>query len=259
MGTQSAPARFLQANLHHAAAAAAVVECCLVERKADLALIQEPWVHNSTILGLNAAGKVLYNTSGTKPRACIIFNNNTEFLPVAELCTDDLIAAYVNLKGWRGPRVIVCSAYLPGEKTNPSAELIPVVEYAQRHNAELLVGCDANAHHTNWGSTDVNDRGELLNDFLIANCLQTLNNGCEPTFVTRVRQEVLDITFATINLARHIFDWRVSDENSMSDHRHICFNLTKQLSTQTVTFRDPRRTDWAGYCSHLERNLESVL
>jgi hypothetical protein len=201
---------------------------------------------------------MLYNTEGTKPRACIVFNRNIEFLPVPELCTDDLVAAYVNLKGWKGQRVIMCSAYLPGDKVNPAADLDAVVDYARRHNAELLVGCDANAHHTGWGSTDINERGELLHDFLLINSLQTLNLGCEPTFVTRARKEVLDITFATPHLARHIENWKVSGVESMSDHRHICFNLTFSLSVQTVIFRDPRRTNWAGYNNALERTLESA-
>ncbi|XP_047987120.1 uncharacterized protein LOC125226978 [Leguminivora glycinivorella] len=179
-----APARVLQANIHHAAAATAIVESQLAGH-VDLALLQEPWVRNSEILGLKSV----------------------------ELCTDDLVAAYVNLKGWSGRRVILCSAYLPGEKQDPSADLTAVAEYARRHNAELLVGCDANAHHTNWGSTDINDRG------------------CAPTFVTRVRKEVLDLTFASANLA----------------------------SVQTFTFRDPRRTDWEGYNNSLELNLDSVM
>lgn len=203
-------------------------------------------------------GNILYNTIGIKPRACIVFNRNIEFLPVPELCADDLVAAYVNLKGWKGQRVIICSAYLPGDKVNPAADLEAVVDYARRHNAELLVGCDANAHHTNWGSTDINDRGELLHDFLLTNCLQILNLGCEPTFVTRVRKEVLDITFATSNLARHIESWKVSEVESLSDHRHICFNVAFSLSVQTLTFRDPRRTDWEGYRSSLEHNLDSA-
>ncbi|XP_063368589.1 uncharacterized protein LOC134660777 [Cydia amplana] len=252
-----APARVLQANIHHAAAATAIVESRLAGH-VDLALLQEPWVRNSTILGLNSVGKVLYNTNGIKPRACIAFGKNIDFLPVPELCTDDLVAAYVNLKGWSGQRIILCSAYLPGDRNDPSAELTAVADYARRHNAEILVGCDANAHHTNWGSTDINDRGELLHDFLLFNNFQILNIGCTPTFVTRVRKEVLDLTFASSNLARHIQNWRVSDVESLSDHKHICFNICFSLSVQTVTFRDPRRTDWEGYRSSLERNLESA-
>lgn len=250
-------ARVLQANLHHASAAAAVVECCLVKGKASLALIQEPWVANTQVLGLNDAGKILCDNTGMRPRACIVFNKNVDFLPITEVCNSDLVAAFVNLKGWNGARVIMCSAYLPGEKEDPTEDLARVVAYAAQHNAELLIGCDANAHHTSWGSTDTNKRGEVLFDFLITNHLITLNVGCTPTFVTRVRQEVLDITIVTNNLARHIDKWQVSNENSMSDHRHITFEVRAALNTQTTTYRDPRSTDWAGFRNQLAQHLAS--
>lgn len=231
------------------------MECCLLEGQASLALIQEPWVANTQVLGLGTAGKVLVNSTGIRPRACIIFNNNVDFLPIPEVCSDDLVAAFVDLKGWSGARVIVCSAYLPGERDNPTGDLAKVVDYAALNNAELLVGCDANAHHTAWGSTDINNRGELLFDYLLINNLTTLNLGCEPTFVTRARQEVLDITFATNNLARHINDWHVSNENSMSDHRHIIFEIKAALDSQIITYRDPRLTDWDVFKGKLRQTL----
>ncbi|XP_061728803.1 uncharacterized protein LOC133533774 [Cydia pomonella] len=104
--------------------------------------------------GLNRAGKVLIYEKGAKPRACIVFNKNINFLPVTELCSEDQVAAYVDLKGRGALKVIVCSAYLPGEKQDPTEELTKVLEYAQAQKAELIVGCDANAHHTIWGSTN---------------------------------------------------------------------------------------------------------
>lgn len=231
------------------------MECCLLEGQAHLALIQEPWVANSQILGLDAAGKILVHSTGNRPRACIVFQQGVDFLPIPEVCNDDLVAAFVNLNGWCGARAIVCSAYLPGERDDPTEDLARVVDYAARNNAELLVGCDANAHHTAWGSTDTNSRGELLFDFLLTNNLTTLNIGCTPTFVTRARQEVLDITFATNNLARHVINWHVSNENSMSDHRHISFEVQAKLETQIVTYRDPRTTDWSVFQDKLSQTL----
>ena len=136
------------------------------------------------IAGLNNAGKILVHEKGCKPRACIVFNKKTNFLPVSELCSEDTVVAYVEVKGQNRPKVLFCSAYLPGEKQDPTEELTKVVDYARRQKSELIVGCDANAHHTIWGSTGINKRGELLSDFLLSNCLYLLNNGHTPTFVT---------------------------------------------------------------------------
>ncbi|XP_059049712.1 uncharacterized protein LOC131844769 [Achroia grisella] len=157
-------ANIVQVNLHHAMAATAVIENLFRKNDLDLTLIQEPWLNKATPLGLNASGNILFNTTGTKPRACILFNKKLDFLTVPELCTDDLVTAFVNFPGCTGSKVLVCSAYLPGHDENnkiikdPTTGLQPVVEYARKHKAELLVGCDANAHHTNWGSSDINTR-----------------------------------------------------------------------------------------------------
>lgn len=257
MAIQGGKVKVLQANLHHATAASAVVEKCLCDGRADLALIQEPWIANSDILGLNAAGKIISNKSGNRPRACIVYNKNINLLPVTEVCSDDLVAAILVLDGSKA-RTLVCSAYLPGEKENPAEDLERVVEYARRHRLQLLVGCDANAHHTSWGSSDINSRGNVLYDFLLTNGLHAVNKGCKPTFVTCVRQEVLDITIATNDLARRINDWHVSDEPSMSDHNHIYFDLLGSSSSQKVTFRNPRVTDWGAFRDKLKVNLEDV-
>jgi hypothetical protein len=46
--------RFLQINLHHSKAATATLCQQLGERKADIALIQEPWLYRGQIRGLTS-------------------------------------------------------------------------------------------------------------------------------------------------------------------------------------------------------------
>ncbi|XP_048478231.1 uncharacterized protein LOC125488794 [Plutella xylostella] len=122
--------KILQANLQHAKASSAVACKVLQEDGLDMALLQEPWIHGNTVLGLTAAG----------------------------FCTDDLVAAHVMLPGCEGMKLIVSSAYLPGEHTDPSTALAPLVEYCEDQNAQLVIGADCNSHHTAWGSTDTNKR-----------------------------------------------------------------------------------------------------
>ncbi|XP_048486450.1 uncharacterized protein LOC125490643 [Plutella xylostella] len=62
------------------------------------------------------------------------------------------------LPGCEGMKLIVSSAYLPGEHTDPSTALAPLVEYCEDQNAQLVIGADCNSHHTAWGSTDTNKR-----------------------------------------------------------------------------------------------------
>ena len=87
--------------------------------------------------------------------------------------------------------------------------------------SHLVIGCDANAHHATWGSTNINSRGVYLFNFIMANNLDIMDNGNRHTFVTCNRQEVIDITIATFYAGSFIRDWYVTEEVSYSDHRYI--------------------------------------
>jgi hypothetical protein len=61
----------------------------------------------------------------------------------------------------------------------------------------VFIGCDANTHHTLWGSTGSNPIGESLREFLVSSNLNILNHGNEPTFVVFNGKEVTDLTLGT--------------------------------------------------------------
>ena len=58
-------------------------------------------------------------------------------------------------------RLVVCSAYLPYDSKDPppSRELEELMCYCEMEDLYLIVGCDSNAHHTAWGSTNGNGTG----------------------------------------------------------------------------------------------------
>ena len=66
------------------------------------------------------------------------------------------------------------------------------------------MGCDANAQHTVWDSTDINARGEDLFSFIAGSDLEVANVSNEPTFRNALRGEVLDLTHSQWRLARDI-------------------------------------------------------
>lgn len=55
--------------------------------------------------------------------------------------------------------------------------------------------------------------------------LVILNRGKEPTFATAVRKEVLDMSFASRSFLGRISNWRVSKEETASEHREINFEI----------------------------------
>ncbi|XP_073948990.1 uncharacterized protein [Choristoneura fumiferana] len=155
-----------------------------------------------------------------------------------------------------GKALIFSSAYLPYEATDPITPLLrSLVENSSKANTGLIIGCDANAHHVIWGSSDVNKRGEKLLDFLVSSSLQIMNKGNDPTFVNAKRGEVIDVTLATNNICRNITKWHVSNETTLSDHRYICFRYRINEPIKTVLKRNPRNTDWLSFKKDLKVEL----
>jgi len=92
------------------------------------------------------------------------------------------------------------------------------VEHFQKEKLSLLIVCDANGQHEIWGSTDTNQRGECLFEFILYHNLEISNVGTTPAFETRVRDEVLDVTLLSRSLKIHLKDWHVSPDKSVRSY-----------------------------------------
>ena len=54
-----------------------------------------------------------------------------------------------------------------------------------------------------------------------------------------------------------VSNWHVSSDESFSDHRYICFKIQSQVF-ETVIYRNPKETDWAGYRQDLSALIGSI-
>ncbi|GJQ67895.1 hypothetical protein Trydic_g16655 [Trypoxylus dichotomus] len=204
----------------------------------DIVLIQEPWIIKGKVCGLTIGGWALVHGLDPNPRSCLLrpdiqWTHNSE--------TRNLLLG---------------SAYLPYDQEGPppTSEVKTLMSYSEAHKLQFLLGCDANAHHTIWGSTDTNKRGESLISHFVTNGLVTLNRGNKPTFVTVSRAEVIDVTVCTPRFARWVKQWHVSDEPSLSDHRYIRFDI--ELPQVNKMYRNPSNCNWDAYRERLIEELE---
>ena len=110
---------------------------------------------------------------------------------------------------------------------------------------------------TLWGSTDVYPRGDSLMEYMVSTTLNVLNKGSEPTFLNVRRRQVIDPTLGTTLVGNLVSDWHVSSEESLSDHRYICFKIESQVF-ETVIYRNPKETDWAGYRQDLSALIGGI-
>jgi hypothetical protein len=128
--------------------------------------------------------------------------------------------------------VILGSAYLPyDDAVLPLPRELERLEAGCRGGgAHLIIGCDGNALHTSWWSSDSNERGEFLFNYIMVNGFDIMNRGNRPTTVTSNRQEVVDIMIATYYAGNFVKNWYLSEEVSCSDQRQSAVWCREQRS-----------------------------
>ena len=127
--------------------------------------MQEPWYCEDCNKALNIPGYTLYSARGKeRPRACILVRKMNAWVLPGFSCRE-LVAILVKfIEDGAQRRLVVYSAYLPydSEDPPPSRQLEELMRYCENEDLYLIVGCDSNAHHTVWGSTNYNGRGDSL-------------------------------------------------------------------------------------------------
>ena len=251
----------IQINLQHAKASTSLLTADLAQMHTPLALIQEPYVHNGKIIGFEQLKNttLIYDTSHKRPRACVVISNSMVFHYLPQFTNQDMVAIKIKFSHLTVKRFsVIASVYLPFEKSDPvSDSLKQLADFCSTHKMPLFVGCDSNSHNTVWGSTNTNDRGVKLLDFLVANRLDVLNSGNEPTFSTPQRSEVLDITIASQEAAHFVYNWHVSPIESLSDHKRILFEL-KNPTITVQEFRNPRKIDYLTLNIEITKSLADL-
>jgi len=150
----------------------------------------------------------------------------------------------------------IASFYLAHDYEGPLPNTTTLQLIHTHSSKELILHGDANSHHTQWGSTNTSERGELLYDYLLQSNLFICNNGNDPTFITRNRRKVLDITLISDTQFNQLEAWKVGIERSFSDHRYIEFTITLDCPpAENIT--NLRLTNWGYYKNLINKNLHA--
>ena len=245
----------VQINLHHSKMATASLVDFISRSNIVAALIQEPWIDkDGTICGLNINGFVLCCKNG-KNRSCILIRKHINFFFLDNYSDEDFTAVVLEKKGAKP--ICLCSAYCPYEELDnfPSCNFIRV---AKETKWISVIGCDANAHHSQWGSEENNFRGEQFFNYLLKSNLVLCNLGNEATFFNKKSKTIVDVTLITSGYCYLIKNWRVSKEASLSDHAWITFNLDLCLNKE-APFINPQCADWEKFSLTVNAALTSPL
>ena len=69
---------------------------------------------------------------------------------------EDIVAVRVNNACQSGDSFVFVSAYMAAEEPAPPILLRDLLVFAENEQIPTIVGTDANAHHTIWGSSNKN-------------------------------------------------------------------------------------------------------
>jgi len=92
---------------------------------------------------------------------------------------------------------------------------------------------DSNARSTSWHDTTTSNRGKHLEEYIISKQLNIMNEpSVNSAFESRTGKSNIDLTLVTSNVLRRI-DWKISDEESNSDHSIIYYDIRTAMSHNT--------------------------
>ena len=221
-----------------------------------IVLIQEPYCPFGRVRGFSKDFNIFTGKENAKVRACILTTKNIGAWLLGQYSNEDQVAIAFKTNN---KIIVLVSTYMPGDSIDapPPQILKDLTLFCEGNGWDLLVGADANSHNLIWGSTNNNKRGEDLLEFIMTSNLHLCNTGTKPTFVTANREEVLDITLASTRLLDKIVNWKVSDADTVSDHKRLEFNIRLTHDNLNTNFRNVRKTNWDLYRTKLERKTNS--
>jgi len=219
-----------------------------------VALVQEPWISNNRILGLNIKNSTIYRGSNSDSRTCVIVKGLQAYnLPQLGSRDTTVVCVTYNHNG-RLKFLLVASIYMAIDKGLPVAELDNIIRHSDSTGIPVVIAGDSNAHHPAWGCQEQNARGLALSEFLAATELEILNKGCEYTFCSNNKRSIIDVTMASRTLLQYMYDWHVDNQDTMSDHRQICFALRRDRPN-SKRIRNRRSTN----CTVYEQEVEGKV
>ena len=221
-----------------------------------LVLAQEPWTYATKIRSKLRGWNLFQGIEmGNRPRACIYATPDLCCSLIPMFSNSDIVAGGVNNVCQSGDSFVFVSAYIAAEEPAPPNLLRDLLVFAENAQIPTIVETDANAHYTIWGSSNINPREEDLLAYCVCANLNFCNVGNKPTFRTKTREEVLDLTLENRCAWDRVVGLHVSDVPSFSDQMYIRFQVKSSIQKQAKMFRNVRHTCWNKYVNKLEQKL----
>jgi len=205
-----------------------------VQKHPKVILVQEPYFAKRQTPKA-PQGFNIYYSQGTTPRAIILVSRSLTSIGLDHLSTRDTVLVQVTAGQ---EDFFVCSSYLDITVPHVVYDVDECVDHAHRTKLPIIIGMDSNCHSELWGCPNSNPRGEVLEEFIFNKNLILHNQGNKPTFMGAVGSSIIDLILSSTSLVDKILSWQVLDEDYMSGHKMITFQLQVDNTSPQVFYRD---------------------
>lgn len=132
---------------------------------------------------------------------------------------------------------VIFSCYSSGNDSIQTLEgtLLEIGNLIRTTMTKAVISGDFNAKSPLWGMNFTDERGKRLTEWIAELNLVVANKGSMPTFQIENYGSILDLTIVTEKMGSEICQWEVRQEESLSDHNYILFEINKQpKATRTL-------------------------
>lgn len=95
---------------------------------------------------------------------------------------------------------------------------------------EVILAGDFNARSKLWGDKKTTDRGELLEQWVNRFDMRLMNEGNAPTCIRPQGTSIVDLTWVTAGLIEKVTEWKVLEDETLSDHVCIVYKLVVNIA-----------------------------
>lgn len=99
---------------------------------------------------------------------------------------------------------------------------------------EIILSGDFNARSKLWGERRTTDRGELLEQWVNRFDMRLMNEGNSPTCIRPQGMSIVDLTWVTAGLTEKVTEWKILEDETLSDHVCISYKLVTNATGSTI-------------------------
>jgi len=248
-----------QINAQRSAAVAADIRAVLANPGIDIICIQEPYSSDGRVRGFSSLkARVLQPNKGVPMVAIVVNNPDVDVLQLDMEGSNHVIAVQI-VTG--SSEFYLISAYF--QFSHPVEPFLAILENCisrirrNDNGNQIIIAADVNASSPSWYSRITDERGDAVEEFIAANNLRILNQASRYTsYASPSGTSNIDISLATLGIARCICDWRISPDMTISDHNAILFKVLPYRSRPAQPHQNDlhfniKRSNWERFDNEL--------